>query len=67
VIPAILIWVLVPFLAPWTYTVAFYATLVAVIAVGWRSRGEAEPEPAAARSGAGTAPPLSSPAPGPAA
>jgi hypothetical protein len=67
VIPAILIWVLVPFLAPWTYTVAFYATLVAVFVVGWRTRGEAEPEPAAARSGTGTAPPLSSSAPGPAA
>jgi hypothetical protein len=41
-IPAIQIWVLVPFVGQWTYTVVFYATLIAVLAVGWRSRNDPE-------------------------
>jgi hypothetical protein len=41
-IPAIQIWVLVPFVGQWTYTVVFYATLIAVFAVGWRARHEPE-------------------------
>ena len=52
VIPAMQIWVLIPFVGQWTYTVTFYATLVAVFVVGWRARNE----PDAALSQGGQSP-----------
>ena len=61
-IPAVQIWVLIPFLAQWTYTAAFYASLIAVFAVGWRARKEPGSDPAAV-----DAPPVPLTAPEPAA
>lgn len=42
VLPALQIWVLVPFVGQWTYTLVFYLTLAAVFAVGWQARNEPE-------------------------
>ena len=53
IIPAVHIWILLPFVPNWTYAAAFYGTLVVLLVVGWRSRGDVEveaapaPEPAA--------------------
>ena len=37
-IPAVHVWILLPFVPNWTYAAAFYGTLVAVWVVGWQSR-----------------------------
>lgn len=39
-IPVAQAWVLVSYMQPWTYTLAFYVTLIAVFVVGWRARTE---------------------------
>lgn len=50
-IPLVHVWVLIPFVPIWTYTVAFYATFIALLVVGWRSRNEVEePPPVRARA-----------------
>ena len=40
VIPVAQIWILVPFIPLWSYTVQFYVVLIAVLAVGWRDGRE---------------------------
>jgi hypothetical protein len=40
VIPAAQIWLLVPFIPLWSYTVQFYVVLIAVLVVGWREGRE---------------------------
>jgi alpha-1,2-mannosyltransferase len=44
VIPAVHVWILLPFVPNWTYAAAFYGTLVALWVVGWRSRRDETPE-----------------------
>ncbi|MBA2719599.1 MAG: DUF2029 domain-containing protein [Chloroflexi bacterium] len=46
-IPLVHLWVLLPFAPNWTYAVAFHATLIGLIVVGWRDGREAE-EPTSA-------------------
>jgi hypothetical protein len=46
VIPAVHVWILLPFVPNWTYAAAFYGTLVALWVVGWRSRRDEAAEPA---------------------
>jgi len=46
-IPAIHVWILLPFVPNWTYAAAFYGTLVALWVVGWQSRRDPGPLPAA--------------------
>jgi hypothetical protein len=38
VIPVAEAWILIPFMPNWSYTVAFYAVLVVLVAIGWRER-----------------------------
>ena len=40
-IPLVHLWVLLPFMPNWTYPLAFYASLAAVVVVGWRTRAPA--------------------------
>jgi hypothetical protein len=44
VIPAVHIWILLPFVPNWTYAAAFYGTLIALWVVGWQSRRDAPPD-----------------------
>jgi hypothetical protein len=53
VVPIAEVWILVPFLANWTYTAGFYLTLIAVFAVGWRARSD---EPHSAETAEGRRP-----------
>lgn len=62
-IPAIQIWVLIPFVGQWVYTLVFYMTLVAVFVVGWRTRNQPD---AAVSHGRREPAPSSSAAPEPA-
>jgi hypothetical protein len=61
VIPAIHVWILLPFVPNWTYAAAFYGTLVALWVVGWHARSDSEltsdPAPATAAEPATTAEP----------
>jgi alpha-1,2-mannosyltransferase len=48
-IPAVHVWILLPFVPNWTYAAAFYGTLIALWVIGWQSRRDApspSPEPA---------------------
>ena len=53
IVPAAEVWLLLPVVPNWTYTVEFYFVLAAVLVVGWRERGRA----------AETAPRATAPAP----
>jgi hypothetical protein len=53
VIPISEAWILLPFMPNWSYTVAFYATLAALLAIGWRTRDQVDaPAPVERRRGA---------------